>query len=94
MVNCKTWDYAQVKFALGGLESDSRLFVFVCSWLYRHDTKVMMLQLANVQHHLTGIWVWFYSWDGLRMGIPCIHFQQILNQSQVKFSVVYCVSEG
>jgi len=38
--------------------------------------------------HLTGLWVQSSSWEGLRMRLPCAHFQQILNQNQIKFCVV------
>jgi len=31
---------------------------------------------------------------GLRMRLPCIPFQQILNQRQMKFSVVYYATSG
>jgi hypothetical protein len=96
MVNSKTWDYTQANLAFGALEFGSGLFVL--SWLCAHDTAGMILQLANrlcfKMSHSTGLWFWSSSWDGLRKRFLCIHFQQILNQNQIKFSVVYFVTAG
>jgi len=43
---------------------------------------------------LAGLWVWSFSCGGLRMKFPCTHFQEILNQSLMKFSVAYFVTVG
>jgi hypothetical protein len=53
--------------------------LFLLGW----DTTSMIQQLEL----LTGLWVWS-PWGGLRARIFCTHFQQILNQSHMKFSVV------
>jgi len=55
----------------------------------------MILQMSNVQSAVlqtasqTGLWVQSSFWDGVRMKLPCTHFQQILNHNQIKFSVVH-----
>jgi hypothetical protein len=46
MINCKTWNCAQTKFAHVALDFSSYLFVPGCA----HNTANVIMQLAGAQH--------------------------------------------
>jgi len=77
--------HTQTNFAFGALEFGSCLQTTVqmqsCSWL-------MICASGFKMSHLAGLWVWYSSWGWLRKRLYNIHFQQILNQTQTKFSVL------
>jgi hypothetical protein len=53
-----------------------------------------LFELLFKSHHLTHLWIWSSSWGGLRMRLPCTHFQQFLSQKRMKFSVVILATPG
>jgi hypothetical protein len=91
-INSKIWDYTQANFVLGALK-----LVVVCLGcehaILQAQTCSKPIQLVAGYSHLLGFWICSPLWDGLRIWLICTHFQQILNQSQMKFLWSILVSQ-
>jgi hypothetical protein len=76
----KNWMQAQANFIFCALEYGNCTFVIGCTHVapQMQSCNCPAYEVSSFKsHNLSGLWIWFSPWSGLRLKLPCTRSQQI-----------------